>query len=82
MTDAIRFSAQMKPRRPRGERPICEAIVPAAYYKRAYVARDSMRYEFGAWSSSEDVGHMDGGYCLDRAEPPTGGHASRDYVHP
>lgn len=71
----------IKPRSKYGERPTCEAVMPAAYYMRAYAARDAMHYA-AKWSGdAHPVGHMDGGYCLDRVEPATGSHRSMDYVY-
>lgn len=71
----------LKPRSRYGARPTCEAVMPAAYFHRAYNARDNMKYEV-KWSGDvHPVGHMDGGYCLDRVEPATGSHVQRDYIH-
>lgn len=70
----------VKPRRLMGARPTCEAVVPAAYYRRAYTARDAMREPFST-GYPQGPGHMDGCYCLDRPEPATGGHAAGDFVH-
>jgi len=53
--------------------------MPFQYFHRAYAARDCMRYEL-AWPCM-DVGHADGGYCLDAVTAPTGGHVADDFVY-
>lgn len=39
-----------------------------------------MHYE-AKWGGDVEVGHMDGGYCLDRPDPATGSHVCWDFVH-
>lgn len=55
--------------------------MPAMYFHRAYRVRDAMHYEAKWAGEVHPVGHMDGGYCLDRPEPVTGSHVSGDYVY-
>ena len=71
----------IKPRTKLGQRPTCEAVMPAAYFKRAYAARDAMHAAVKYCDDACPVGHMDGGYCLDRVEPATGSHISGDFVY-
>jgi hypothetical protein len=69
----------MKPRSYFTERPVCESVMPAPYFKRAYRARDQMRYQW-PWTHTM-VGDAEGCYCLDRADPVTGSHVKDDYIH-
>ena len=71
----------IKPRRKYGKRPTCEAVMPCAYFKRAYTARDAMSFDAKWGGDVHPVGHMDGGYCLDAVEPPTGSHVDQDFVY-
>ena len=71
----------LKPRSREGKRPTCEAVMPAMYFHRAYAARDAMHYEVKWGNDAYPVGHMDGGYCLDRPEPATGSHVEGDFVY-
>lgn len=70
----------VKPRRANGARPTCETVMAAAYFKRAYAARDAMQLRMRHLGDVTPVGHLDGGYCLDRPEPATGSHRCWDFV--
>jgi hypothetical protein len=71
----------LKPRTREGKRPACESVMPAAYFKRAYAARDCLDIRVRSAGDVYPVGHLDGGYCLDRVEPATGSHKARDFVY-
>lgn len=64
-----------------GGRPTCETVMPAMYFHRAYAARDCMHYDAKWGGDVHPVGHMDGGYCLDRPEPATGSHVCEDFIY-
>ena len=71
----------LKPRRRLGVRPLCETVMPATYFHRAYRVRDNICLPQRWLGDIVDVGHLDGGYCLDRAEPATGSHRCGDFIY-
>ncbi len=75
------MATQLKPRSKFGFRPTCETVMPFGYAHRAYASRDAMTYDFKWGNDVHPVGHLDGGYCLDRPEPATGGHRKGDFIY-